>query len=176
MLFALSGCHSFDDYIYEASVMALSNADNSGQTPIDASGSAPILAYAIKVDYTMHLTESGDTDRYESGFRNEDEVTSFTISSPDTFNLVPPNNSLNQFFNYSFGSGTGNTINEDDYNRYASGGIFFTVATNPKPDWNISHYLMLMNPPETTGNYTFVLDIVFSDGRQLIDSVNVNLY
>lgn len=175
-LFTLAGCQGFDDYIYETIAMSLSNADNSGTLAEDVSESAPRLAYAIKVEYTMSLSEIGDTDRYESGFQNEDGVTSFTISSPDTFNLIPPNTSLNHLFNFSALGGIGTEINEENYHRYVSGRVFFESGANPKPDWNVSKYLLLMNPPDTAGMYTFVLDILFTDGRQLIDSVDVNLY
>jgi hypothetical protein len=174
ILFSIVGCRGFDDYKYETYSMVLSNADNTGLTPVDASGSAPRVAYAIKMLYSMRITESKDTDRYESGFHNEDEVSSFSVTSPDTFNMVPPNGTLNQFFNYSTGDGTGAVLSPENYTIIGSGGTSF--SDNSEPDWTRSHYLLLMNPPDTTGNYSFIVDLTFSDGRQLIDSVNVILY
>jgi hypothetical protein len=174
LLLVIAGCRGFDDYIYETYAMTLSNADNSGTNPVDVTGSAPRVAYAIKMLYSMHITVSTDTDRYESGFQNEDQITSFTISSPDTFNLIPPNGTLNHFFNYSTGDGTGSLIIASKYHLFASGGTSF--SDNSEPDWTKSHYLLLMNPPDTIGMYSFIVNLSFSDGRDLIDTVNVNLY
>lgn len=173
LLLSLVSCHSFDDYVYETVALELSNADNSGILPIDAGESAPRLAYAIKMSFTMRITENKDTDRYESNFRNEDQVTSFVVNSPDTFNLLPPNTSLNHFFNYSTGGGTGSPLESWNYGFFASGGTY--VEEKTPAEWTKEHYLLLMNPPDTVGPYTFIVNVGFSDGRQLTDTIHAIL-
>lgn len=174
LVLVLAGCHEYPSFVYETIALELSNADNSEQSPVDDADSVPKVAYAIKITYTMHVTQTEGADTYESSFQHEDNISAFTISSPETFNLVPPNNSLNSFFNYSTGAGTGIPIIPDNYYHFSPGGTFFEDAS--KPDWTKNHYLMLMNPPDTSGLFTFVVDIEYSDGRELIDTVHVKLY
>jgi len=65
VLVALMGCQSFDDYVYETYDLELSNADNSGLTPLDVSGSAPILAYAIKMEFQV-IVERNTVDEIKN--------------------------------------------------------------------------------------------------------------
>lgn len=153
--------------------MVLSNADNSGTEPVDASGSVSKDAYAIKLTYAMTMTETDNATTYESPFHNEDYVTSFSITSLNTFNSIPPNESLHEFFNYRKSyAGPGSPIVPGAYSGYASGSM---QTPGNFGDYEVEHYLFLMTPPATGGTYIFIVRITFSDGREIVDTVTANL-
>jgi len=162
----LSSCsHDYDPFYYKTTNVQFSNANNAGPSPVDAGLSVPVDAYAIKMYFSMELTVKGD-DKYESSFINEDEVSIFEITSLDTFNMLPPNSILNSYFYYGTGA-TGYEIT--DYSGIANG------ANRDLETWDRTSYMFLMDPP-VTGNYSFVVDLIFSDGREFKDTLNVNLY
>lgn len=173
LLFTSCSKPDYPPYIYETIGMSLSSADNSGETPVSDNDSVPLPAFAIQMDLNMIMTDDTKADSYESYYQNEDEVTEFRITSPSVFNGVPANQSLNHFFNYSTGAGTGALISGPPYTYLFSG----TDQVNGVVDeWSVTKYLMLMNPPSTTGNYTFIVHAGFNDGRILADTITVNLY
>lgn len=169
----LVSCHEYTPFKYETVSMELSNADNSGEGPVDASGPVPKQAYGIKLLFGMHITESTDADINESSYQNQDQVTSFNITSPFSFLNAAPNTSLNQFFNFSAGA-TGSTINPDMFNRIISGSRYSSSSSSP--DWTETRYLLLMNPPDTSGTYIFIVDLTLSDGREFIDTIQAELF
>lgn len=107
---------------------------------------------------------------------NEDQITAFNISSPDTIDSFLPFTSLNSLFNYSSGSSsTGEEITPKKFRYYASGGPP-RYDHDFKEDWTSDHHVYLMKPPEENGNYTFIVDFAFSDGRLLSDTIDVTLF
>lgn len=163
MLYACN--HDYAPYYYETVDVQFSNANNAGPSPVDAGLSVPVNAYAIKMYFTMELKVKGD-DIYESSFINEDNVSIFQITSLDTFDMLPPNSILNSYFYY----GTGSTGYETtDYSGIANG------VNRNQESWDRTAYMFLMEPP-VTGNYSFVVDLIFSDGREFKDTLDVNLY
>jgi hypothetical protein len=173
--FILHGCHhEYPPFFYETVSMALENADNSDVSPVLDTDSVPAKAYAIQLNLSMNLTSKDGADSNESGFSNEDRVVYFAITSPMNYNNIAPNQSLNDFFNFSTGNGTGAPITADNYTSIFSGNI--GASGGAPTTWNTSNYLILMNPPASMGNYTFYVSALFSDGRSLADTISVNLY
>ncbi|MEO8149709.1 MAG: DUF5034 domain-containing protein [Bacteroidia bacterium] len=175
----LAGCSRYDDYIYEVVKMNSSNSDNSGNKPIDAlTDSVSKKAFAIKLELTMELRESGkNTDSYESNYANEDRLISLNVYSLTNFDTTHQAGiSLNDYFLVSSGGTytTGSTIQRQVENgtigegRGSQGSI--------QDSWTSNEYLILMSEPQTTGNYSFVVEIGMSDGRHLIDTTAVILY
>lgn len=63
LFFILLSCSKYDDYKYETREMAIYNADNSGNSPVDTGNAVNKKAYGIRLRFGMVLTDnSGDTD------------------------------------------------------------------------------------------------------------------
>jgi hypothetical protein len=169
VFFLSSGCRDYDPpYFYETVSMTLSNADNSGNSPVSAGDSVNKYAYAIQLNLTMEPRSHEGADSYESDFVNEDNVNELSITCSQTFNGLVPNQSLNHLFNTS-------RFNEltAPYTGLFSGP---SPGSDVPDSWNSKNYLLLMVPPDSSGVYTFHVSATFSDGRTLADSVTVNLY
>jgi hypothetical protein len=167
------GCTNFDDYVYEVVAMKASNADNSGELPIDATAdSVPAKAYAIKLMFTMEARGgTGDElDEHESGHVNQDRLASINVYALRDFDSTHAAGiSLNDYIIAS----PGGTISQKIQNgNVGSGSYQNTAATS----WTSVEYFKMMHQPQMMGNYSFVIDIGMSDGRHLIDTTTVQLY
>ncbi len=171
-----SGCTDYDPpYFYETVSMTLSNAYNNGEIPTEAGDSVPKNAYVIQLNLTMEPREHEGADSYESDFRNEDHVTSFSITSSDTFNGIAPNLSLNHLFKI-----------KERYSDYELTDYYGSIFSGDKPaigvgetvpsSWISSNYLALKITPNEGGHQTFYVSGTLSDGRVLSDSITVKLY
>ena len=181
--FFLISCKKYDNYLYEVVNIELNNADNSGEeAEVSTSDSIPKESYSIQIEYTMNKTGvDGDyiIDR-ESGFRNEHQVSSFNIYALENFDTSHPlGESLNDYFLFSNGAYqkyyTTSTIESiEEGNKIGSGNF---NGVNPNADsWKSKQYLILMQPPQNNGTYSFVVEIVQSNNNVLIDTITVNLY
>lgn len=169
----LGGCIDYDPpYFYETVSINLANADNSGEAPALAGDSVSKNAYAIQLDLTLEPRYHEGADSYESEFRNEDQVTDFSITCSDSFNGIVPGQLLNHLFN-QYGKFHQSEITPTMYASIFSG---ISPGVNVPSSWNSTNYLLLMVPPITSGTYTFHVLGTFSDGRILSDSITVKLY
>ncbi len=161
----------YPPFIYETTEMSVTNADNAGENPVSDNDSVPRIAYALQLNLTMVTKEKGDS--YEGSYIPEDVVTEFTITSPNVFNSIPPNEPLNNFFSYYSGNGPGAPVSITG----TFTGLFAGSNNFGGPDtWYTTKYLLLMEPPGSAGNYTFFVQAGFDDGRVLNDTVTVKLY
>jgi Domain of unknown function (DUF5034) len=160
---------------FEVVGMSLSNSNNSDQIPFDATtDSVPKNAYAIKLtlNEVMRMqTEGGDP--LDNGFINEDRLISFQINSLNNFDAThPTGSSLNAYFLTQLSSSA--TI--EAYVSKGNIGSGKYDGFNYMDNWSTQQYLYLMTPPGSAGNQSFIVEIGFSDGRTLSDTVNVILY
>lgn len=159
-----------EDYIYELTNFTVYNANNSGESPVPDGDTVPAESYAIgmNLDFT---TKSG---HYGSIPVNEDVVNDVKITCSDTVNGIPPNQSLNEFFYFSTGSGVGVPI-EATTSFYTN---MFSSTTNTNHDtfWGESCYLLMMNPPDEPGLYTFYVSVSLSDGRFFSPFIHASIY
>jgi hypothetical protein len=171
LLCIISSCRKYAPSVYEVVGMRLSNCDNTGARPIDATtDSVPMNAYAIKITLDQEMRKKSDDPESESGSNNEDKLTSFELISLNDFDAThPAGTSLNAYF--LSGLGASATIES-----LVSKGQIGSGSYNNSNAWTSEKYLFLMTPPSTAAYQSFVLTMGFSDGRHLSDTVKVRLY
>lgn len=171
LLFGLMSCSDpYPPFVFETVNFTLTNADNSGTSPVHDNDSVPKQAYSMEINLVSMLKNKSGTDINESEFENEDLVTDFKISCLTEYNGIPANLPLNGFFYFSEQQGIGRIIGPEMYHE-----IFF-AANRDADEWGTTKNFILMSEPEFPGNYEFVVSAWLSDGRFLSDTVNVNLY
>ena len=173
-VFQFYSCSKHTPAAYEIVGMSLSNSNNTGETPLDSStDSIPKQAYAIKMTLNEVMRIKTEGDAQENGFINEDQLTSLNIFSLNNFDGTHnAGSSLNSYFLTQLNSSA--TIDAYVSKGLIGGGKY--DGGNYIDSWSTAQYLFLMTPPSLPGNQSFVVNIVFSDGRSLIDTINVNLY
>lgn len=169
----LTSCHKHASYYYRLTGLNLTNVDNSGDAPVVPKDSVSKKAYRFYADFNAHVVRVGPglDNPNEAAFVNENNVTAVNISCLQQFNPShPANTSLNDYFLTALSQGA--TIS--NLVRYGFGSS--ATRNGETEDWidNKSFYLMV--PPDTTGNYTFVLQVDFEDGFHLADTTSVYLY
>lgn len=175
LLMGLYSCSKdYPPYLYETREMVLYNNDISSGVPHYDEDSVPKNKFSIQMNLRMVITDRTGADFGESDILNEDQVTEFVISSPQVFNGVAPNESLNDFFRYSPEPGKIVTITSNIYTEIFS---YANRMQNGDADaWNVNKNLHLNTPPDLPGNYIFVVSASFNDGRNLTDTIEVQLY
>ena len=178
-LLLLWGCSKPADFEYKITGMQLHSSDNSGSSPVDNSNVAA-KAFAIRLEYTLHITGSlSGTDTYESGYRLQNPVTGMNVYSLSNFDLSHPAlSSLNDYFLYGSRSTAvnGNSTISRVMGLQAASGLPQASKVDLNTSWTSSDYLVLMYPPDWTGDRDFVVELGLSDHTQLRDTVHVNLY
>lgn len=173
ILLAISGCTKFDDYVYEVTALQTTNADNSGEQPVDATtDSVPAKAYAIKLTFTMEPRGgTGDElDEHESRHLNQDRLASINVYALSDFDSTHAAGvSLNDYII----SSPGGTIPEKIQNGNVGSGGSSNVGAS---SWTETEYFKIMYQPLVMGHYSFVVDIGMNDGRHLTDTTSVQLY
>lgn len=172
--FWLCACSKHIPSVYEVEGMSLANANNAGEEPADATtASVPEEAYAIKMTLSEKMLKKMDGDAEENGFINDDRLTSLNIFSLNHFDAAhPPGSSLNAYFLTALNSPS--TIDafiskgEIGAGKYDQGSYV--------DNWSSDQYFYLMHPPASAGPQSFVVKIGLSDGRNMSDTVTVNLY
>ncbi len=157
-------------YYYQLTSFSLSNANNSGEAPVPDHDTIPKDSYALELDLDFEVKGG----YYGSIPVNEDQVNSFRITCNDTINGIYPNQSLNQFFYFSTGSGVGVPIEESTL--FYSDMFSSTMTTQHPSYWGERCFLIMMNPPDEPGVYNFSVYISLSDGRTIHPTITVTLY
>jgi hypothetical protein len=172
-VFCFCACSKHIPAEFEVVSMNLSSSNNTGETPYDANNdSIPKKAYVIKMTLDEEMRKKRGGDAQDNGSINEDQLTSLNISSLSNFDGThPAGSSLNSYF--LTGLNSSSTISEFISKGMIGKGKY--DGGNYLESWSSEQYLYLMTPP-STGSQTFVVEVGFSDGRYLKDSVRVKLY
>lgn len=159
---------------YEVVSMSLSNSNNTSETPYDAiTDSVPKQAYAIKITLNEVMRKKTEGDAQENGFMNEDQLTSMNIFSLNNFNGThPTGTSLNSYFLTQLSNSS--TIEAFISKGQIGGGKYKDGSYTDS--WSTEQFLFLMTPPDTTGYQSFVVELEFSDGRNMKDTITVKLF
>jgi hypothetical protein len=173
-VFCFCACSKHSPSVYEVVGMSLGNSNNTGEDPVDATtDSVPKQAYAIKITLNEVMRIKKEGDAQENGFINEDKLTSLNIFSLNNFDGThPAGASLNSYFLTQLS--TSSTIDAFISKGQIGGGKY--NGGNYIDSWSTEQYLYLMSPPGSAGSQSFVVEIGFSDGRSMSDTINVKLY
>lgn len=172
----LCSCSRHIPSVYEITGMSLGNANNTGETPSDATTpSVPRQAYAIKMTLSEKMLDKKDGEPSENGFINNDRLISLNIFSLNNFDSTHlAGASLNAYFLTQLNSSgavdafiSKGQIGEGKYDYEKESYI---------DSWSSDQYFYLMTPPLSTGTQSFVVEMGLSDGRNFSDTVSVNLY
>ena len=174
----ITGCRPHKPYKYVIVGVELFNEDNSGTAPVDVtSNGIPAKAYAMRLEFTSELLNTGDYHNDESYYSLQNPVKSFNVTSLSDFdNSHPAGTSLNNYFLY--GQNTYKISVQDSIPYHVvrqsigSGGSQWAQRSNT---WKTSDHLLLMQPPVYYGNRSFVIDMIMKDYTRFTDTITVNL-
>ncbi|MBA3665813.1 MAG: DUF5034 domain-containing protein [Bacteroidetes bacterium] len=172
--FCFCACSKHTPAVYEVVGMSLGNSNNTGENPFDASiDSIPKQAYAIKITLNEVMRIKREGDAQENGFINEDQLTSLNIFSLNNFDgSHTAGTSLNSYFLTQLNSSA--TIDGFISKGQIGGGKY--NGGNYIDSWSTDQYFYLMIPPSSPSSQSFVVEIGFSDGRSMSDTIKVKLY
>lgn len=143
----------------------LAHYDNSGLYLTPAGSSVRDSAYVLRINYISDQTSYSAVDNSYS-YDGLNRPTSIEITSLQTFDSLHPANSLlNDVF--IAGPGIGSTV-DDIVTGFLNTTVYYPTH-DPDDLW-------LMKTPAAPGAYTFVVKMVFDDGRIATDtSTAINL-
>lgn len=172
-LLCLASCSKHGDFLYETTGMLLSNSDNSGKAAVDSVDSVSSKAYAIRLKTHNVVTgyKGPNKDENESGYVRRFRTTDLKIYVLQNFDANHlAGSDVSACFLYHYGPQyTIDYLVQERIMSYPRG------RPNPDTEFDESYYLMLMHPPDSSGAYTFRVELTFSDGRKFTDTTHVTL-
>lgn len=173
VLLCLASCTKHGDFLYETTGMLLSNADNGGKTAIDSVDSVPSKAYAIRLKTHNVVTDykGPNKDVNESGYARRFRTTDLNIYVLQRFDANHlAGSDVSSYFLYHYGPQyTIQYLLQEHIMSYPRG------RPNPETEFDESYYFMLMHQPDSSGAYTFRVELKFSDGSSFTDTTHVIL-
>lgn len=173
MIYGLCSCSKHGDFLYETTAISLGNSDNSGESAKDSVGSVSSKAYALRLKTHNLVTDyqGPNKDENESGYARKFYLADLKIYTLTNFDAGhPANTDISSYFLYHYSA------------RYTIGYLLQErimshpgTRPNPKTEFDDSYLFMLMQRPDSSGRYTFRLNLEFSDGSRFTDTTSVTL-
>lgn len=166
-------CTKHGDFIYRTDRISLSSADKGGTSTTDSVNSVSAKAYAIRLGLHNVVTgyQGPNKNESESGYVRGFSLKELNIYTLDHFDADHPAGSdISAYFLYNYS--TQYTINYLVQERIMN---YPQTRPNPKTEFDESYYFMLMQKPDSGGQYTFRLSLEFNDGSSYTDTTTVNL-
>lgn len=175
VLFCLASCAKHGSYLYETTRIALSNADNGGTKAIDSLSSVHSKAYAAKLK--IHNVITGHTgpaeNKSEDSYSRRYSLSYLKLTTLQPFDIAHPAGAdISDYFLYYYSSKY--TL---DYlvEAHVMNSPRISGMGQPDTEFDESYYFMLMHQPDSSGAYTFRIELKFSDGSSFTDTTHVTL-